>query len=107
MEIGGRERREFGLRINRRKTKVMIIDRENNNHPTLKEIGSCEILNNTVYLGSLINNAGSCEPEIRRRTQLDKAMVKELTKIWDDREVRCKTKVKLMNTSFLCLPVCG
>jgi len=35
---------------------TIIVDRENNNHPTLKKIGSCEIVNNTVYLESLINN---------------------------------------------------
>jgi len=94
---------EFGLHINRRKTKVMIVDRENNNHPTMKEIGSCEIVNNMVYLESLINNTGSYELEIRRRIQLGKAEVKELTKIWVDRDVRCETKVRLMNT--LVFPV--
>ncbi|VEN34317.1 unnamed protein product [Callosobruchus maculatus] len=49
----------YGLGIHYNKTKVMIVDREHDNH---REISF-------VYLGSLIDKSGSCENEIRRRIQ--------------------------------------
>ncbi|VEN45641.1 unnamed protein product, partial [Callosobruchus maculatus] len=57
----------YGLTINYNKTKVMIVDREHENHREIKSIGRCEVVQSFVYLGSLINNSGSCENEIRRR----------------------------------------
>ncbi|VEN43764.1 unnamed protein product, partial [Callosobruchus maculatus] len=58
----------YGLGINYNKTKVIIVDREHDNHREIKSIGRCELVQNFVYLGSLIDNySGSCENEIRRR----------------------------------------
>ncbi|VEN52282.1 unnamed protein product, partial [Callosobruchus maculatus] len=54
----------YGLVINY-KTK----DREHDNHREIKSIGRCEVVQSFVYLGSLIDNSGSCENEIRRRIQ--------------------------------------
>ncbi|VEN47020.1 unnamed protein product [Callosobruchus maculatus] len=47
----------------------MIADREYHNHREIKSIGRCEVVQSFVYLGSLIENSGSCENEIRRRIQ--------------------------------------
>ncbi|VEN56657.1 unnamed protein product, partial [Callosobruchus maculatus] len=60
---------EYDLGINYNKTKVMIVDREHDNHREIKSIGRCEVVQSFVYLGSLIDNSGSCENEIRRRIQ--------------------------------------
>ncbi|VEN54664.1 unnamed protein product, partial [Callosobruchus maculatus] len=57
----------YGLGINYNKTKVMIVDREHDNHREIKSIGRCEVVQSFVYLGSLIDNSGSCENEIRWR----------------------------------------
>ncbi|VEN39907.1 unnamed protein product, partial [Callosobruchus maculatus] len=56
----------YGLGINY-KTKVIIVDREHDNHREIMSIGSCAVVQSFVYLGSLIDNSGSCENEIRRR----------------------------------------
>ncbi|VEN39906.1 unnamed protein product, partial [Callosobruchus maculatus] len=45
----------------------MIVDREHDNHQEIKSIGHCEVVQSFVYLGSLIDNSGSCVNEIRRR----------------------------------------
>ncbi|VEN56435.1 unnamed protein product [Callosobruchus maculatus] len=58
----------YGLGINYR-TKIIIVDREHDNHREIKLIGRCEVVQSFVYLGSLIDNSGSCENEIRRRIQ--------------------------------------
>ncbi|VEN34337.1 unnamed protein product, partial [Callosobruchus maculatus] len=47
----------------------MIVDREHDNHREIKSIGRCEVVQCFVYLGSLIDNSGSCENETRRRIQ--------------------------------------
>ncbi|VEN48860.1 unnamed protein product, partial [Callosobruchus maculatus] len=57
------------LGINYNKTKVMIVDREHDNHREIKSISRCDVVQSFVYLGSLIDNSGSCENEIRRRIQ--------------------------------------
>ncbi|VEN37057.1 unnamed protein product, partial [Callosobruchus maculatus] len=59
----------YGLGINYNKTKVIIVDREHDNHREIKSIGRCEVAQSFVYLGSLIDNSSSCENEIRRRIQ--------------------------------------
>ncbi|VEN41935.1 unnamed protein product, partial [Callosobruchus maculatus] len=42
----------------------------------MKSIGRCEVVQSFVYLGSLIDNSGSCENEIRRRSQQARVLLK-------------------------------
>ncbi|VEN51940.1 unnamed protein product, partial [Callosobruchus maculatus] len=51
----------YGPGINYNKTKVMIVDREHDNHQAIKSVGHCEVVQSFEYLGSLIDNSGSCE----------------------------------------------
>ncbi|VEN57296.1 unnamed protein product [Callosobruchus maculatus] len=37
------------------------LDREHDNRREIKSIGRCEVVQSFVYLGSLIDNSGSCE----------------------------------------------
>ncbi|VEN51470.1 unnamed protein product [Callosobruchus maculatus] len=71
----------YGLGISYNKTKVMILDREHDNHREIKSIGRCEVVQSFLYLGSLIDNLGSCENEIRRRIQQARVAMTRLTKI--------------------------
>ncbi|KAA5784565.1 hypothetical protein F3H09_31465 [Pseudomonas aeruginosa] len=87
---------DFGLAINRDKTKMMIVDRANINQPEVQHIAGCEVVNSYVYLGSTITNAGGCEDEIRRRCAVTRSSVERLTKIWRDRRITKNTKVRLM-----------
>ncbi|VEN46001.1 unnamed protein product [Callosobruchus maculatus] len=43
----------------------MIVDREHDNHRAIKSVGRSEVAQSFVYLGSLIENSGSCENEAR------------------------------------------
>ncbi|VEN44357.1 unnamed protein product, partial [Callosobruchus maculatus] len=47
----------YGLGINYNKTKVIIADREHDNHREIKSIGRCEVVQSFVYLSSLIDNS--------------------------------------------------
>lgn len=51
----------FGLTVNRDKTKMMIVDRAELNHPDISMIGNCEVVQSYVYLGSTITNNEGCE----------------------------------------------
>ncbi|VEN55269.1 unnamed protein product, partial [Callosobruchus maculatus] len=51
----------YGLGANYNQTKVMIVDREHDNHRETKSIGRCEVVQSFVYLGSLIDDSASCE----------------------------------------------
>ncbi|VEN51970.1 unnamed protein product [Callosobruchus maculatus] len=51
-----------------------------------------------VYLGSLINNSGSCENEIRRRIQQARVAMTKLTKIWRDHNITKATKMSLVQS---------
>ncbi|CAG9831102.1 unnamed protein product [Diabrotica balteata] len=52
-------------KLNRSKTKIMIVDRARNNLQHIKEIEGCEVVNSFIYLGSLITNNEGCDREIR------------------------------------------
>lgn len=90
--------REFGLNINYGKTRVMIVDRENEGRRQPDKVGSCEVVKQFTYLGSTLNNSGSCEPEIRRRIQLARTAMTQLQTLWKDRNLTKATKIQLVKT---------
>jgi len=87
---------DFGLRINRNKTKVMIVDRANNNSPEVTRIAGCEIVQSYVYLGALISNNGGCADEIGRRMAISRSSMDRLGKVWRSRNITRTTKIKLV-----------
>ncbi|XP_037870090.1 LINE-1 retrotransposable element ORF2 protein [Bombyx mori] len=72
---------EFGLRINRSKTKVMIVDRAMNNSPDVTQIAGCDVVQSYIYLGALISNNGGCMDEIRRRMAVTRSAMDGLRKM--------------------------
>ncbi|VEN55102.1 unnamed protein product, partial [Callosobruchus maculatus] len=64
--------------------------------------GRCEAVQSFVYLGSLIDNSGSCENEIRRRIQQERVAMTKLTKIWRDHNITKAAKCHWF--SLLCSP---
>ena len=60
--------------------------------------------NNTVeqfqyfnYLGSYITSDGRCTKEIRRRTNLARSAFEKMGKIFKDRKISIKTKLRILN----------
>lgn len=68
---------EAGLSINKSKTKIMIINRRNNNRTEIVRINDIEVVSQFVYLGALINSR-ECTQEIR----ISSAMAKENSPIY-------------------------
>lgn len=89
---------EFGLKINRNKTKVMIVDRANNNSPEVTKIANCEVVHSYVYLGTLISNNGGCIDEVKRRMAITRTSMDKMRKIWRNRNITKATKIRLVRT---------
>lgn len=86
-----------GLSINKAKTKVLVIDTPGTLTRS-NELRGLEFVDQFIYLGSLLNSEGDSGKEIARRIQMSKAAMTKLTRIWKDRNVSRKTKVRLVQT---------
>ena len=53
-----------------------------------------EVVSHFIFLGSLITKDGFCEKEIRRRLAMDRSAMGGLTKIWKDRGITLRTKIR-------------
>lgn len=72
---------EYGLHVNRAKTKIMMC-LKNNSPPTRSlEIDGIEAVNQFTYLGSIVENWGGCKNEILRRTQLTWSVMSRLNRV--------------------------
>ncbi|VEN62494.1 unnamed protein product, partial [Callosobruchus maculatus] len=81
----------------------MIVDREHDNYREIKSISLCEVVQSFVYLGSLIDNSGSCENEKRRRIQQARVAMTKLTTIWRDHNIPKATKMSLIQSLVFSL----
>ena len=97
--------KRFGLKINRSKTKVMIMSRRPvQTDPIVIEGEQVEQVTEFVYLGSLITSTNDCTPEIRRRINLANQAFGRLKQIWKDASLNRKTKLEILTTCvFSCL----
>lgn len=89
---------EFGLHVNRAKTKMMVINRPESNSPDITEIEGIEVVNHFTYLGSIVDNSGGCRTEIRRRIQLAKSAMGRLRRVWADSAISKTLKIRLVNS---------
>ncbi|KAJ0178601.1 hypothetical protein K1T71_005376 [Dendrolimus kikuchii] len=87
---------DFGLKINRSKTKIMIVDRLNNNSPEVTKIANCDVIQSYIYLGALISNNGGCAEEIKRRMAITRSAMDRLGKIWRNGNITKATKMRLV-----------
>ena len=92
-----RESEILGLKINRSKTKLMIVDREGGTART-GELHDLEQVHDFVYLGSVVSDNGGCKEELGRRIQMGKQAMTRLDKIWRDRGISRCTKVRLVKS---------
>lgn len=53
--------------MNKRKTKVMILNR---NRTNIKDVGGFAVIEKIIYLGNVLTNNGGCDDEIKRRVAI-------------------------------------
>lgn len=96
----------MGLAINKSKTKLLVVDRFSSTQRT-DLLAEYEAVNQFVYLGSVITDKGSCEPEIRRRIGMAKTAMTQLSKVWKDRNVSNRTKIHLVHSLVFPIALYG
>ena len=92
-----------GLKINVKKTKLMIINDETFNSKPKIIINDEEIEeeNEFMYLGSQITNDGDVKAELNNRISKAAYAIHRLNKIWKDKNISLKTKMKLYRSNVV------
>lgn len=95
---------EVGLRLNRAKCQLMIVNRAGAYPQNPQIIHNIEVKNEVIYLGALISNKGG---EIKRRLGLAKSAMGRLIKIWKDHHISKYTKMRLVRTIIFPIATYG
>ena len=83
------------LKLNARKTKLMVVGDENTNVSIDVDGETIDKLNSFKYLGAIKTSTGSCSEDVKARIGRAKKATMELDTIWKDRGIR-KLKMKLV-----------
>lgn len=77
----------------------MIIDRHNgNNH--VQHVAELQVVDKCIYPGTLINNTGGCNEEIKKHIAIAKNAKLRLNKIWKSLDISSRTLVRLLVMSI-------
>ena len=84
------------LKLNARKTKLMVIGDEIANVSIYVDGETIAKVNSFKYLGVIKTSTGSCSEDIKARIGRAKKATMELDTIWKDRGIRKELKMKLV-----------
>ena len=84
-----KESEKAGLYFNIKKTKIMTTADYDSFEIDGEKI---EVITSFTFLGSVIENEGKCDMEIKRRVAIGKAAMTGMEKIWKDKHVSIVTK---------------
>ena len=87
---------EFGLKLNRSKCVMMVIDKQKTLPALFARIPDIEKRDKVIYLGAKITNNGDCDGEIQRRIGMAKTAMACLSRIWKDHNITKGTKLRLV-----------
>ena len=87
-----------GLKLNAKKTKVMLINCKDTFDPININNYNLEYVLNMKYLGSVKEYDGSCSFDVNTRIGMAKSKMVELNNIWKDIGIPTKLKVTLLKS---------
>lgn len=90
--------KDHGLHINIDKTKVMITGEYRDNAEFQIDSEKLELVDQFVYLGSLITSDNNCTKEIDRRIAIAHGMFTSLKEIWKSGNLSTKTKLRMIES---------
>ena len=88
--------RKILLKLNARKTKLMVVGDENTNVYIDVDGETIDKVNSFKYLGAIKTSTGSCSEDVKARIGRAKKATMELDTIWKDRGIRKELKMKLV-----------
>ena len=95
---------EYGLEMNVKKTKTMVIRRNDKEDCNIKIRAGGKVLEQVkqyVYLGHLITEEGRCDKEIRRRIEIARAAFIKMKSILTSRKIKIETRKRLIRCYIL------
>jgi hypothetical protein len=93
-----------GLYLNMKKTKILTTAKWNVFELDGEEI---EVVKDFSLLGSLIDRDGGCKREVKRRMALSKQAMVGLQKIWKDKNITLRTKMRLVKAMVFPVALYG
>jgi len=106
LERLGKESAKVGLKINVKKTKEMRIALTNK-QPLYVYNEIIERVTQFTYLGSIVDNTGGTEVDLRARTRKAQAAFSALNKIWHSTTYSTQTKLRIFNTNVKAVLLYG
>ncbi|VDP68130.1 unnamed protein product [Schistosoma curassoni] len=95
-----------GLNIHKRKTKVLNYDTENTN-PITVEGETLEDVESFTYLGSIIDEQGGSNVDIKARISKATAASLQSKNIWNSKQLSTNIKVTIFNTNVKAVLLYG
>ncbi|VDO63506.1 unnamed protein product [Schistosoma margrebowiei] len=87
-----------GLNIHKRKTKVLKYNTENGN-PINLDSETPEDVNSFIHLGSIIDEQGGSDADVKARIDKATAAFLQLSNIWNSKQLSTNIKVTILNTN--------
>ena len=87
-----------GLKINREKTKTMVLGQQEIDSNLTVHGGEIENVTEFVYLGSLITWDNDCSKDIKRRQEKATGVFTAFSAIWNSKEISVNTKLNILRT---------
>ncbi|VDO80521.1 unnamed protein product [Schistosoma margrebowiei] len=95
-----------GLSIHKGKTKVLKFKAENNNPITL-DGETLENVESFTYLGSIIDEQGGSDADVKTRIGKARTAFLQLKKIWNSKQLSTNIKVRIFNTNVKAVLLYG
>ena len=99
--------KEKGLLLNRRKTKIMVVDKNRTYDQFILNGEELEEVKSFVYLGSLINTEVSCTPEVSRILCMVRSTIENMTTIWKSQAICKSLKLRIARATAFAVATYG
>ena len=93
-----------GLKLNMKKTFVMTNSEMKEFHIDNEQV---EIVEEFIFLGSIVNNDGQCSNEIRRRLILGRKAMTSLDKLTKSKDISLATKIRIIKSMVFPITTYG
>ncbi|VDO66382.1 unnamed protein product [Schistosoma margrebowiei] len=96
----------LGLNIHKRKSKILKYNTASNNPITL-DGEDLEDVKTFTYLGSIINEYGGSDADVKARFGKARAVYLQLKNMWNSKQLSINTKITIFNTNVKTVLLCG
>ena len=96
-----------GLLLNTKKTKIMVLDKDDTGADYLLDGQKIEVVQQFEYLGSLINTKSDSTTEIKRRLAIARKTLQDMSNIWKTKGLSMHLKVRFLRATVFSIATYG